>query len=217
MDGAEYVGAQGVLGNVAIGGGVEFQRHLGRDARGREHVGDLLLRAVDAGSQFGLRAEPFNGSTDQALRGGFAGEHTSFLVRSDGKVNQQTCVARHQRSGKFGAMGIAENIKRHRAEAALSQNQLASLAGVSQQLISQLERGENVATTKLPSIAKALGVGVEDIDPAYAVRSDGGDHLDDAFDQMREAWGHLSGPDRKRAAAFAVNLWQTSPKTEHNE
>lgn len=65
-------------------------------------------------------------------------------------------------------MGIPENLKRLRAARNLSQPDLAKLAGVSQQLISQLENGKNAATTKLPKIAVALGVPVSEIDPSYA-------------------------------------------------
>lgn len=50
---------------------------------------------------------------------------------------------------------------------------VAELAGVSQQLISQLESGKNVTTTELPAIAQALGVGVHEIDPAYSTDADG--------------------------------------------
>lgn len=65
-------------------------------------------------------------------------------------------------------MGIPENLKKLRAARSLSQPDLAKLAGVSQQLISQLENGKNAATTKLPKIAQALGVPVSEIDESYA-------------------------------------------------
>jgi transcriptional regulator with XRE-family HTH domain len=64
-------------------------------------------------------------------------------------------------------MGIAENLKRLRKEKGLSQPRLAEKSGVSQQLISQIESGRNETTNKLPSLARALGVRVADIDPAY--------------------------------------------------
>jgi len=64
-------------------------------------------------------------------------------------------------------MGIAENLLKLRKAARLSQTGLAKEAGVSQQLISQLENGVNVATTKLPDIARALGANVSQIDPNY--------------------------------------------------
>lgn len=50
----------------------------------------------------------------------------------------------------------------------MSQMQLAKAARVSQQLISQLERGDNVTTRKIPAIAKALQVAVSDIDEGYS-------------------------------------------------
>jgi phage repressor protein C with HTH and peptisase S24 domain len=64
-------------------------------------------------------------------------------------------------------MPIPDNLKRLREERRLSQPRLAELAGVTQQLISQLERGENLTTRKLPQIARALGVQAHDIDESY--------------------------------------------------
>lgn len=62
---------------------------------------------------------------------------------------------------------ISSKIRTLRAEALLSQGGLAAKAGVSQQLVSQLERGENTSTKHLPKLARALGVDVGDLDPAF--------------------------------------------------
>lgn len=73
-------------------------------------------------------------------------------------------------------MGIPESLKRLREAAGLSQPALAKKAGVSQQLISQLENGKNATTKHLPKIARALGVTIREIDPSYdpgAINSDG--------------------------------------------
>jgi transcriptional regulator with XRE-family HTH domain len=64
-------------------------------------------------------------------------------------------------------MGIPENIKRLRVDRKMSQPELARLAGVSQQLISQLENGKNTSTKYLPKIARALGVSMGEVDPEY--------------------------------------------------
>lgn len=66
------------------------------------------------------------------------------------------------------AMGIPENLKRLRAERKLSQPQLAKLAGISQQLVSQIENGKNTSTKFLPQLAAALKVPVTEIDESYA-------------------------------------------------
>ena len=66
-------------------------------------------------------------------------------------------------------MPIPDNLKRLREERRLSQPRLAELAGVTQQLISQLERGENLTTRKLPQIARALGVQPHAIDESYSL------------------------------------------------
>lgn len=65
-------------------------------------------------------------------------------------------------------MGIPENLKRLRQREGVSQKRLAEKAVVSQQLISQLERGENVSTKKLPDIARALNATVFEIDESYS-------------------------------------------------
>lgn len=64
---------------------------------------------------------------------------------------------------------IGLNLKRLRTAAKKSQGTLAQEAGVSQQLISQIENGKNVSTTELPALARALGVGVDQLDPEYIV------------------------------------------------
>lgn len=68
---------------------------------------------------------------------------------------------------------IGENLRRLRKLAGLSQTALAAKAGVSQQLISQLERGENEKTLELPALAGALGVGVHEIDEDYTPDASG--------------------------------------------
>ena len=64
-------------------------------------------------------------------------------------------------------MGIGSNLKRLRAAKGWSQAQLAQASGVSQQLISQIERDVNQSTKELPALAIALGVRPPDIDPAF--------------------------------------------------
>lgn len=65
-------------------------------------------------------------------------------------------------------MSLAENLKRIREKKPMSQSALAKAAGVSQQSISQLERGIDLTSKKLPAIAVALGCRLSDLDDAYA-------------------------------------------------
>lgn len=65
-------------------------------------------------------------------------------------------------------MSIASNIRKYREALRLSQPQLAQRAGVSQQLISQIERGENTTTKKLPQIARALEVPMTRLDSSFS-------------------------------------------------
>ena len=70
------------------------------------------------------------------------------------------------------AMTVADNLRRLRQAAGLSQMRLAQVANVSQPLVSQIERGENDSTKYLPQLAKAIGCQVSDIDPSYQIGSD---------------------------------------------
>lgn len=63
---------------------------------------------------------------------------------------------------------IGENLRKLRKLKKLSQERVAELAGVSQQLVSQLETGKTEKTTELPALAQALGVGVQELDPSYS-------------------------------------------------
>jgi|SRR5579871_2773039 len=66
-------------------------------------------------------------------------------------------------------MALKENLLRLRKAAKLSQRELADKAGVSQQLISQIETDGAIGRTKfLPELASALGVEIAELDPAFA-------------------------------------------------
>jgi transcriptional regulator with XRE-family HTH domain len=64
-------------------------------------------------------------------------------------------------------MGIAENLKRLREAAGLSQTELGKRAGVSQQLIQKIETNQYYRITKLPEIARALGVPMHEVDENF--------------------------------------------------
>lgn len=65
-------------------------------------------------------------------------------------------------------MTVGQTIKRLRLERKLSQRALAKRAGVSQQLVSQIENEVNMETRAIPKFAMALNVPVTEIDPTYA-------------------------------------------------
>ncbi len=61
-------------------------------------------------------------------------------------------------------MPLNNNLKEHRARLGLNQQMLGSLAGVSRQTISQIERGDYSPSVSLAlKLAKICGVTVEDI------------------------------------------------------
>jgi transcriptional regulator with XRE-family HTH domain len=86
-------------------------------------------------------------------------------------------------------MSIGQNLKRLRKLAKLSQDGLALKAGISQQLISQLETGSNDTTKALPRLAQALGVAVGAIDPNYSIETE-------TMDELTQIWEKLDAPRR---------------------
>lgn len=60
---------------------------------------------------------------------------------------------------------ISENIKKYRAKLGISQDKLSKLADVTYNTIIKIESGANINPTidTLKKIAKALGVGVDDL------------------------------------------------------
>lgn len=65
-------------------------------------------------------------------------------------------------------MSVAEKIAAYRKEKGLSQKELAEESGVSQQLISQIERGVNRTTKYIPALARAHGRTLQEIDPSLS-------------------------------------------------
>lgn len=65
-------------------------------------------------------------------------------------------------------MLLGTRIRELREGAGLSQAALARAAGISQNVIAELEAGTQLTTKKLPKIAQALGVDVADVDIEYA-------------------------------------------------
>lgn len=63
-------------------------------------------------------------------------------------------------------MTVAQKITEFRKAKGLSQKGLAEESGVSQQLISQIERGINRTTKHIPALARALGKTLQEIDPS---------------------------------------------------
>lgn len=62
------------------------------------------------------------------------------------------------------SMPLTNRLKEHRARLGVNQQQLGSLAGVSRQTISQIERGDySPSVTLALKLAKICGVRVEDI------------------------------------------------------
>lgn len=74
----------------------------------------------------------------------------------------------NKRTGSQLVMGtIAENLTGRRTDAGISQAELAHASRVSQQLISQIERGVNLSTKHLPALARALRCSVSDLDESF--------------------------------------------------
>ncbi len=182
----EQIGPEIVLGDNSARGRVACNGDIASDLlRVIEKPGDELLTIPHISRESGLRTLELDGFTDQRPMRRFdsgggvsvrqeivpveevSSYSTRKLVATPHHVNKETCVSLHKRTGKLQSMGIAENLKRLREDAGLSQAKLARLAKVTQQLISQIEAGTNSSTKNLPAIATALGRNIWEIDPNY--------------------------------------------------
>lgn len=80
-------------------------------------------------------------------------------------MNKQTYLQGHKGAYRFSGMkSLADRIKAARKHADLTQRELAQRVGVSQPVISQLEKGENLQSVHLLKIATVCGVKAEWLD-----------------------------------------------------
>lgn len=183
---SEEVRTEILLGDNTLCGSVTSCCDLGRDLLGLiQEPADELLGVTHVTGESGLRSLDLDSASDKGSvvrlnsGGGDSVRQENIPVTEDGSlstrklvdinqtVNKETCVSLNKQTGNVRRMGIAENLIKLRTEAGLSQTRLAKLAGVSQQLISQLESDINASTKKLPAIAKVFGVPVAAIDPNF--------------------------------------------------
>lgn len=104
---------------------------------------------------------------------------------------------------------LSENLKRIRESQGLSQAKLAQNSGVSQQLISQIERGINTTTKELPKLAASLSVTVADLDESFELVTKNADE-EDILARYRKA------PPRRKALVRDL-LRELAPKDEVSE
>lgn len=102
-------------------------------------------------------------------------------------------------------MTLAARIQNARQAAGLTQATLALRAGVSQQLISKLERGLVEASRYGPAIAKALGLSVEEL-------LEGAEHPSAEEARLLEQYRALSGEGRALAQQLLNSLKRSHPK-----
>jgi SOS-response transcriptional repressor LexA len=79
-------------------------------------------------------------------------------------VNNHNCLTINNHGRNFVTMKLSDRLKQARAHAKLSQKQLAEQSGMTQQMISKLERGEAYETSGLIKLAQAMGVRPEWLD-----------------------------------------------------
>lgn len=80
-------------------------------------------------------------------------------------MNKQAYLQGHKAAYRFSSMkSLADRIKAARTHADLTQKELAQKVGVSQPVISQLEKGENLQSVHLLKIAGVCGVRAEWLD-----------------------------------------------------
>ncbi len=89
-------------------------------------------------------------------------------------MNKQAYLQGHKAAYRFSGMkSLADRIKAARKHADLTQKDLAAKAGVSQPVISQLEKGENLQSVHLVKIASACNVRAEWLATGQGEMTDG--------------------------------------------
>lgn len=86
-------------------------------------------------------------------------------------VNYFTCFTDHKHGCIVQHMSIGDRLRHARLEAGLTQAQLAEASGVSQQMISKIERGASAGTTSLVPLALTCGVRPEWLHTGIGARS----------------------------------------------
>lgn len=105
-------------------------------------------------------------------------------------------------------MSIKDNLKRIRESKGFSQSRLSKESGVSQQLISRLERGVDLTSKRLPELARALDVPVYEIDENFSENID--PDLGELIELLR-----VADPDIKTAVAVILRSRKASTLPGH--
>lgn len=82
----------------------------------------------------------------------------AFYSESSIEVNSYRCLMAYSRKSKLLTMTMGHRIRFRREMLGWSQTDLAASSGISQQMISKLERGKARGTTEFVALARALGV-----------------------------------------------------------
>jgi transcriptional regulator with XRE-family HTH domain len=110
---------------------------------------------------------------------------------------------------------IGENISKYRKAKGLTQTELAEKLGTTQFVITNYERGRNNPTAaKMPEIAKALGVTIEQL---YGLKSEEGTEEQKGSSKRREIqlqkiFGELPPAKQRAVLEHAKGLSKKAPK-----
>ncbi len=86
-------------------------------------------------------------------------ESTASMTRTRGKM-----TARQEKQFKALVKALATNVKKHRAAAELTQEDLAERSGISVRYVQQIESGERIVTLRTGvMIAGALGITLSEL------------------------------------------------------
>ncbi len=116
-------------------------------------------------------------------------------------------------------MGLAQNLRREREAKGWSQAKLAKQAGVSQQLISQIERGIPGSTKALPQLAFALQISVFVLEPDFGAIGEpdaGREELMAIYDRLAvlPGWQEYLVEQGRQLEARVLRQQETTPPKE---
>lgn len=162
------VGAQLIAPNyIALlgGNGLDIRRHLrGNPACAVAPGPDVALADAFPGAssefagQDGLPAGDFDSAIESCST-----HDRGFYYLGSSQDNYQWCWTAYYRVSSLLLMNLSERVKTLREAAGWTQIQLAEKAGVSQQLIGKIEKNKVSESRKLPKIAAAFGLTVDEL------------------------------------------------------
>ena len=132
---------------------------------------------------------------------------------SSNAVNNFRCLKIYNQGGRFSLMNMSARLATERRAAGLSQSQLADKSGISQQMISKLERGVSESTREIIALAAALNLNPEWLKSGIGQKEANG--LADPAEQELIR-NYRASDTSRRQAILIMSRMSSSTNNSHN-